>query len=126
MLAAYRGTATEADVTAYAAALKKIIDDPAVDDAFKALMLVLPSESEIAAALGAEVDTDKVHAARDGLRTAIAKQLASELDAIWQRTGEPGPYRPDPASTARRALRQTALSLMVMGERKRGIGHALA
>ena len=97
-----------------------------MDDAFKALMLVLPSESEIAAALGADVDTDRVHAARDGLRTAIAKQLATELDAIWQRTGEPGPYRPDPASTARRALRQTALSLLVMGNPQHGIAHALA
>ena len=126
ILTAYRGTATEADVAAYAAALKKIIDDPAVDDAFKALMLALPSESEIAAALGADVDTDKVHAARDGLRTAIAKQLSHELDAIWQRTGESGPYRPDPASTARRALRQTALGLMVMGDAKHGIANALA
>ena len=47
VLAAYRGTATEADVTAYAAALKKIIDDPAVDDAFKALMLVLPMLADL-------------------------------------------------------------------------------
>ena len=126
VLASYRGTATEADATAYAAALKKIIDDPAVDDAFKALMLVLPSESEIAAALGADVDTDSVHAARDGLRNAIATQLAGELDAIWRRTGEPAPYRPDPASTARRALRQTALALMVMGDHQHGITQALA
>ena len=126
VLASYRGTATDADVTAYGAALKAIIDDAGVDDAFKALMLVLPSESEIAAALGADVDTDKVHAARDGLRTAIARQLAPELDAIWRRTGEPGPYRPDPASTARRALRQTALALMVMGNPQHGIANALA
>ena len=126
VLAAYRGTATEADVAAYAAALQKIIDDPAVDDAFKALMLVLPSESEIAAALGGDVDTDTVHQARDRLRTAIARHLAGQLHAIWRRTGEPGPYRPDPASTARRALRQTALALMVMGDRKDGIARALA
>jgi len=126
VLDAYRGTAAEADVAAYAAALKKIIDDPAVDDAFKALMLVLPSEGEIAAALGAEVDTDKVHGARDGLRTALAAHLDGELGAIWQRTGEPGPYRPDPASTARRGLRQAALALMVMGNAKRGIALALA
>ena len=126
VLDAYHGKATDADIAAYAAALKKIIDDPAVDDAFKALMLVLPSESEIAAALGADVDTDRVHEARDGLRSTIGQQLAKELDAIWQRTGEPGPYRPDPASTARRALRQTALALMVMGDRAHGIGLARA
>lgn len=126
VLDAYHGRATEADVTAYAAALKTIIDDPKVDDAFKALMLVLPSESEIAAALGADVDTDRVHAARDGLRSAMARQLEQELDAIWQRTGEPGPYRADPASTARRALRQTALALLVMGNRAHGIKLALA
>ncbi|MCA3559797.1 MAG: aminopeptidase N [Aestuariivirga sp.] len=125
-LDAYHGTAAAADITAYAGALRKIIDDPAVDDAFKALMLVLPSESEIAAAIGSDVDTDRVHAARDGLRTAIARQLAEDLGAIWQRTGETGPYRPDPASTARRSLRQTALALMVMGDRAQGIARALA
>jgi aminopeptidase N len=126
VLATYFGTATAADVAAYGAALKKIIDDPALDDAFKALMLVLPGESEIAAAIGAEVDTSNVHAARDGLRTAIAQQLAGELDAIWQRTAEPVAYRPDPTSTARRALRQTALALMVMGNPQHGIAQALA
>ena len=126
VLAAYHGTATEAGVAAYAAALRRIITDPAVDDAFKALMLALPSESEIAAAIGADVDTDQVHVARNGLRAAIARALAAELDAIWQRTRETGAYRPDPASTARRALRQTALALMVMGDPAHGVAEALA
>ncbi len=126
LLAAYGGAASEADVTAYAAALRKIISDPAVDDAFKALMLALPTESEVAAALAADVDTDKVQAARNELRAAIARLLAPEIDAIWQRTAETGGYRPDPESTARRALRHTALALMVMGQRSHGIAQALA
>ena len=126
ILAAYEGTMADGDAAAYATALRQILDDASVDDAFKALMLVLPGESEIAAALGADVDTDKVHAARDGVRTVLGRYLLPDLETVWQRTEENGPYSPDPASTARRALRQAALALMALGDRERGIARALA
>ncbi len=126
ILAAYAGTESAADAEAYAQALARILNAPSVDDAFKALMLALPTESEIAAALAADVDTDKVHAARDAVRARLARHLSGPLAEIWQRTAETGPYRPDPASTARRALRQAALALMVMGDAPRGTAWALS
>jgi aminopeptidase N len=126
ILSAYRGEDTEADVVAYAKALRQVLNDPAADDAFRALMLVLPGESEIAAALGADVDTDLVHQSHDRSRSAIARHLIDELEAIWRRTAETGPYRPDPQSTARRALRQAAHGLVMLGEPRRGIAWAQA
>ncbi len=126
ILAAYAGKLVEADTAAYAKALRQMLDDPSVDDAFKALMLVLPGESEIAAALGGDVDTDKVHEARDQVRAAVGRHLLPALEAIWQRTTEEGTYRPDPASTARRAIRQAAHALMMLGDPERGIAWALS
>jgi aminopeptidase N len=124
ILSAYGAGEGTADSGAYAEALARILDDAGVDDAFKALMLVLPTESEIAAALGADVDTDKVHDAREAVRGELARHLAGHLDAIWTRTAETGGYRPDPQSTGRRALRQAALALLVMGDAARGIALA--
>jgi len=126
ILAACRGTEAPDDILAFADAMRQILKDPLVDDAFRALMLVLPGESEIAAAIGADVDPDVVHAARNAVRTALARQLALDLEAIWARTVETGPYRPDPASTARRALRQAALGLLVMGDPASGVALARA
>ena len=125
ILAAYRGEDVSAGVAAYARALRQIIEDRSVDNAFKALMLGLPTESEIAAALGSYVDPDRVHHARDHVRSGIARQIADDLTAIWTATTENGPYRPDPASTARRALRHAALALMLLGDRPRGMSWAL-
>ncbi|MFN4142290.1 aminopeptidase N [Aestuariivirga sp.] len=126
MIAACRGPLPEDSLAAYARALRQILEDPAADDAFKALMLGLPSESEIAAAIGSNVDTDAVHAARDGVRARLGKLLADTLSGIWQRTSEPGPYRPDPASTARRALRHASLSLMMLADPDQGTAWAMA
>jgi aminopeptidase N len=126
ILSAYAGEENDDDAAAYAKALRQILNDPAADDAFRALMLVLPGESEIAAALDSDVDTDRVHHARDRLRTAIARHLVNDLDSIWRRTAEAGPYRPDPASTARRSLRQAAHALVMLGDTPRGIAWAEA
>jgi len=121
IIAAYEDRLPEADLLAYARALRQILKDPAVDEAFKALMLGLPTESEITAAIGANVDTDRVHAARNVVRTRIARDLSDDLAAIRRTTVETGPYGPDPASTARRALRQAALSMAVLADRAQGI-----
>jgi aminopeptidase N len=108
VIAAYEDRLPEADLLAYARALRQILTDAAVDEAFKALMLGLPTENEVTAAIGADVDTDRVHAARNVVRSRIARELSDDLAAILRTTVETGPYRPDPASTARRALRQAA------------------
>jgi aminopeptidase N len=89
-------------------------------------MLGLPSEAEIAAALAKDVDADAVLAARDRIRRELGRALAPRLARIWRETREPGPYIPDPAGTARRALRYAALPLMLLADPARGTEMALA
>lgn len=120
-----RGAQTARDIADYAGALRAILDDGTVDDAFKALMLGLPTEADIAAAIGHDVDTDAVLAARDGVRQGLGEALAPRLRQIWAETTEHGSYRPDPASTARRALRFAALQFLIFGDRPGGIARAL-
>ncbi len=107
-------------------ALGRILDDQQLDQAFKALMLGLPSEAEIAAAIGKDVDASLVLAARDRIRGELGRALAPRLERIWQETQEQGPYIADPAGTARRALRYATLSLLLLGDRARGTEFALS
>ena len=126
ILASLGGVVPAADVAAYAEALSRILADPKADQAFKALMLGLPTESDIAAAIGSDVDTDAVLEARDGVRAELGKLLAKPLQRIWNETAESEAYRPAAADTARRALRYAALSLMMFGSPAEGIAAALA
>ena len=56
---------------------------------------------------------DRLHAARNRLRQAIAKHLKDALLAVYRANAVEGPYRPDAASAGRRALRNAALSLLM-------------
>jgi aminopeptidase N len=125
ILAAVKGSLARPDMERYAAALKDILEDGQSENAFKALMLGLPTESEVAAALGRDVDTDLVLAARDTVRAELGRLLSPALERTWIETREAGDYRPDPASTGRRALRYAVLQLMVFANRKAGIGAAM-
>ncbi|MFL5258405.1 MAG: aminopeptidase N [Hyphomicrobiales bacterium] len=114
------------DPSAYAAAIGNALDDQALDQAFKAMMLGLPSEAEIAAQIGKDVDPDRVHDARERLRANVGRALMPRLEALWTRTETDGPYRPDPESTGRRALRYAVLHSIAAGDAGRGAALAKA
>ena len=99
----------------YAEALQKTLDDSSLDSAFKALMLGLPTEADIAAAIGKDVDTDLVLQARNQVRAALGSALQESLLAIWKDSEERGAYMPNPESTGRRSLRYAALGLLAAG-----------
>ena len=105
-----------ADVDAgYLAALAALADDAALDPAFRALMLGLPSEEDIVshiAGRGGLPDPMAVYRARRGLTASIAGALGERLPAIHAGNAVPGPYSPDAAAAGRRALRGRALALM--------------
>jgi aminopeptidase N len=96
----------------YADAMGRTLDDDGLDHAFKALMLVLPLEAEIAASIGGNADADKVYAAREAVRKSVAKAIGPELERAYQVTSDQGSYKPDTAGTARRALHFAALAMM--------------
>ncbi len=123
MTGALRGEATEAGADAFAAALGAFLDDRALSDpAFAALVLALPSESDLADEIGAEIDPDAIFSARRALRARLGTALSARLHALRDALAEPAgtPFSPDAASAGRRALRNAALDLIAAADPIRG------
>jgi aminopeptidase N len=90
------------------------------DPAFAALVLALPTESEIAQEIGRDVDPDRIFAVRRDLRGRIGRRLAPRLRGLVDALASRGTYSPDAASAGRRSLRNAALDLLVAGEAQAG------
>ncbi|QXL85841.1 aminopeptidase N [Comamonas sp. NLF-1-9] len=100
-------------------ALRAVLADPQLDPAFKELVLTLPSEVYIAEQLD-EVDPQQVHAAREALRLQLATALQAQWRSAWEQHQDSGAYRPDAASSGRRALAGLALSMLCLAARSSG------
>ncbi|MCG6856493.1 MAG: aminopeptidase N [Salaquimonas sp.] len=83
--------------------------EKALEPAFRAAMLTLPGEGEIAQTLGRNVDPDAIHAARMGLMAAMGKVLEPARLAMGAELATPGPYRPDAEDAGKRSLKNTLL-----------------
>ncbi len=105
-------------------ALSAVIASGAQDPAFAAQVLNFPGESDLARDIGQDVDPDAIHAARERLRGAMGRMLESDLRAVYEADGDRQPYAPDARGAGRRALRNTALSLLAAGDP--GLGTTLA
>ncbi len=104
---------------AYLDALHRVIRDDRLDPAFRALVLRLPSEDDMAQTLfdsGVTPDPLAIHAEREELSRAIAAHLAPDLTATYEAMNLPGPYTPDAKAAGCRALRQTALDLITRND----------
>jgi aminopeptidase N len=88
----------------------------ALEPAFRAQALALPSESDIAREIGANIDTDAVHDAREVVVTAIAKALAGPLADVYAAMASDGAFSPDAVSAGKRALRNAALGWLAYAE----------
>jgi aminopeptidase N len=111
---------------AFAVALQGTLADKSLDNAFKALILQLPGEAEVTAAIGRNVDADAVHQGRNAVRRSIANTMKGELEKQMRETQEIGPYAPDTTGTARRSLRYAALSLLALADSKAALNIAQA
>jgi aminopeptidase N len=111
-------------VDGFAEAIQRTLDDPRLDNAFKALMMQLPPEAEIAGSSGGNADADLVVSSRDDIRKAIALKLRPTLDSLLDQTSERGSYRPDTQSTARRTLRYSSLALLAASDPSRALSIA--
>ncbi|MEM6438823.1 MAG: aminopeptidase N [Pseudomonadota bacterium] len=106
-------------------ALGAALGDEALDPAFRALLLSLPGEEEMARetfARGEAANPDGIHAAAEGVRFAMAEALETRLRALFDAMATPGPYSPDAEAAGRRALRNACLAFLV----RRPGGAALA
>jgi aminopeptidase N len=104
---------------AFIEAMRAVLRHPALDAAFKELVLTLPSETYISEQLDV-VDPQRVHAVREAMREQLA--LALHDDWVWafEAHRDTGAYQPDPLSTGRRALTGMALTMLCLTARASG------
>jgi aminopeptidase N len=110
------GQADEVGEERYAEAVGRALADQAADPAFKALLLALPSEPDLALAM-APADPAAIHDAREALRLRLALHLDAELKRLHAGLQAAGEFSPDAAGAGRRALRNAALELMAANPR---------
>ncbi|WP_071797969.1 aminopeptidase N [Natronohydrobacter thiooxidans] len=99
----------------YLDALRQMLRDEALDPAFRALALGLPSQDDLASALhdaGDTPDPDAIYLARQEALQIIAEALAPDLATVFAGMQTPGPYSADARDAGRRALRVQAVSLL--------------
>ncbi len=111
ILARAAGRPDEVGEERYAEALERALKDQSADDAFKALLLMPPSESDLAV-IAAPADPAAIHDAREALRARMAAHLDATLRDLHSRLQGAGPFSPDAAQAGRRALRNAAIELM--------------
>jgi aminopeptidase N len=93
-------------------AFRKLLTDRDTDPALVAEALTLPDEEYLGEQM-AVIDVDGIHAARDFVRSGLARELAPELQERYEGLAAAGPYDKSPAAMARRSLRNTCLSYLL-------------
>ena len=109
----------------FAAALGRALSDESADAAFRALMLSLPSESDLAQAVSGPVDPAALHAARDALRLRISVHLSGQLKRLHHDLQSAGEFSPAAADAGRRALRNAVLDMLCATPDGDAASHAL-
>lgn len=92
--------------------LKIILNDDTLDDDFKCLCLNLPSEPEIARAIGYNIDPMTIHDARTRVRKTIGDKLNAKFVALYDGLADDGAFSSDGQSAGRRALRNQCLAYL--------------
>jgi aminopeptidase N len=126
ILARAAGNADEVGEERFAAAVGRALADQSAEPAFKALLLSLPSESDLAQQIQ-PVDPAALHEARESLRARLGVHLAEDLRRLHGGLQEAGEFSADAASAGRRALRNAALELLAADPHadnlERALGH---
>ncbi|RAK56704.1 aminopeptidase N [Phenylobacterium deserti] len=117
------GSPDEVNEERYADALGRALSDQSADPAFKALMLALPSEPDLALVMS-PADPQAIHEARDALRTRLSVHLESQLRELHNGLQDLGEFSPDAEGAGRRALRNAALDLLLANPRSDNAAYA--
>ncbi len=99
----------ENTICALLKALQTTANDDALDPAYKALALQLPTEADVAREIGANVNPEAIARAHLALRRRAAKALRSSANQISGDMDPGAPYSPDAGPAGRRALRNILL-----------------
>ncbi|MDH5353992.1 MAG: aminopeptidase N [Gammaproteobacteria bacterium] len=94
----------------------RLLESSLVDLALVAEMLVLPGEKYLGEMLES-VDVHKVRRVRESVKKAIAQEHESLLSGHYQSLSQAGDYQITPAEMAKRRLKNTCLSYLLMLEK---------
>ena len=107
-----KGSAPDA---AWLDGMAAVLGDTTLDPAYRAQMLGLPGQSELAVDLhraGLSPDPDAIWAAVDGLKQALSDRVADQLLELYNTHQITAAYAPDAAQSGARALGNAALALL--------------
>ena len=99
----------------YLEAIRAVANDDTLDPAFRALILSLPSQSELAQILfdgGTTPDPAAIYDAYQTLLDAMAETLDADLDRIYAANLVTGPYSPAAEDAGKRQLGNAMLNLI--------------
>ena len=85
------------------------------DHAFTALMLIPPSESELALCI-TPIDPEAIHAARKALIQHVAEAHGAAMAPLYRKLESRGGFSPDAASAGRRSLRNALLRFLTAAD----------
>ena len=115
--------ADEVNEERYAEALGRALRDGSAEPAFKALLLGMPSEADLAL-LMQPADPAAIHTARDALRARIAVHLGELLGELHLAMQDAGAFSADAEAAGRRALRNAALDMLAADGRAATLARA--
>ncbi len=125
-VAAIRKDKPAPDADAFIDALGAIVTDDRLEPAFRAQVLALPSESDLARIIAKDIDPDAIHAARKALRKTLAQRLGGKLETLYRDTAIKGAYAPTAEQISRRALRNATLGLLMARAKAEDVARANA
>ena len=94
--------------------------DDRLDPEYRAFALQLPAETDIAEAIGDNVDPERIHAARTALKRSIGERIGDNVRETAARYAPDAEYSPDAANAGKRSFRNAALDLAHAGGRVPG------
>ena len=99
--------------------LRSVLRDPALDPAFKQLVLVPPGENYIAEQL-AEADPQRIHVVFAQWRALLAERLHADWTWAWESHQVLEGYSPKTAQAGRRALANLSLRMLCLHAVRQG------
>ena len=120
LIAAITGDGTLVLNDAYVAAMRAVLCDPSLDPAFKELVLTPPSEAYVSEQLTVPVDPQRVHAVCQQMQDQLAERLHDDWLAAFDAHQINEGYSPDGKQSARRALANLALAMLVRDAARTG------
>jgi aminopeptidase N len=95
----------------------RIAADAGLEEAYRALAITLPSETDIAREIGTDIEPYCIYGARARLARAIGDRNRDRFEDLHRSLATPGAFSPDAASAGRRALKAVLLDYLAASER---------